>query len=921
MQKIINKKTACSRNVIPFLIALILLILVGQGFGMGLGPLPSPIPTPPPNPLTVNFLSSIPTNGGDPMRIASNGTGVIYAAVPSSGKVLKFMQDGTLAGSIDGFTKPISVAVDSSDRVYVGDNKDGSVSVTSPERKFLFSLGKGKGEFGMPGDIAVAANGSVYVTDSKNNVVKVFASDGTSLFSFGGLGAANGQMNFPAGLAVDDINKEVYVVDQINARVEVFSLGGSFLRAFGSFGSGDTQFTRPQGVYVANGKVFVADAFQSIVKVFDTAGNAAGYVGWPTEAQGNLKVPMDVVVSGTKVFVSNANDGKIKVFDLLDPQGLVITPSTVSFNTFANTNPPAQTVQIDAQVAGTPVAWTASVVSPFPIALNLTSGITLSTVTVSVDATGIVPGSYSGMVKFNANGVDYPLTVNLNVAAPPQQLFVAPDKIDLFYQQNGALPEKALSITSSGGSLQWTAATGAPWLGVSPASGTTPGAVNVSLNQNANSLAEGIYTATVSVTAPNAQGSPANIPVTLKVVVAGTIAVTTNLDAATFTISGPSPDTGSGKAWKTDEAKPGIYTIEFGYVKGYRRPAMRSFEVKTGKSVTVDVSYEPLAVANVVAVAKGAGPKNNALVRVLDLTGNPISEFRAFTTGTGGDTSFGAVVAMADIDGDGTSEIIAAPGLGRNNQAAVKVFRYDGTLLSSVGPFDRTAFGANIAVGDILGNGRHQVAMSMFKVDKTDEYNTVVIYEFSGYSLVEKSRMDIVNNSSYPANLAFGDVDGDGKLELVVSKQNEINIFAFNESLTPALVASGTLSTSAAGTSRNRAPSLMTVSAGDINGDGVDEIILGYVNGVDSFIGFYDENLKSLGTAVQVFANGQSAPSLSAMDVNGEGVAEILAGKGPSPLNAATLRIYDVNGTLLREMNAFDASTRYGVNAALGVKK
>jgi hypothetical protein len=925
-------------NGIAFLIALILLTSTGQAFGMALFPPPAPAPAP--NPLNVNFLSSIPTNSGDPTRIAVDSTGIVYAAVPSSGQVLKFSQDGATGGFIGGFTKPVSVAVDVSGRVYVGDYGDGSVSVISPAGKFLFRLGKGNGEFGVPGDIAVAGNGSVYVTDSKNSVVKVFASDGTSQFSFGSFGTAGGQMDFPTGIAVDDLNKEVYVVDHNNARVEVFDLQGSFLRTFGSFGSGDAQFTRPQGIYVVNGKVFVADAFQSTVKVFDTAGNAAGYVGEMADAQGGLRVPLDVAVSGTKVFVSNADDGKIKIFELLDPKGLVVTPSAVSFNTSVNANPPAQTVKVDSQVAASPVAWTASVASPFPVALDQTSGTTPSTVAVSVDVTGIVPGSYSGTVKLTANGIDYPLTVNLVIAAPAQQLFVAPDSISLFYQQDGALPEKALSITSTGGSLQWTAATGAPWLGVSPASGGTPGTATVSLNQSASSLGEGVYTTAVSVTAPNAAGSPVNIPVTLKVVVAGTIAVSTNLDAATFTISGPSTITGSGKTWKTDEAKPGMYTIEFGFVKGYRRPATRSFDVKTGKSVTVDVTYVPLEVANVIAVAKGPGPRNNTLVRVLDLMGNAVSEFKAFTADPGRkEIAYGAVVATADIDGDGTSEIIVAPGPGYGNQAAIKVFHYDGTLLSSVGPFPGTLYGANIAAGDILGDGRHETAMSM---TRTDGSQAVVIYEFSGYSLVEKARVNIVNSGNYPPELAFGDVDGDGKLELIVSKKGEINIFAFDENLIPTLASSGTFAASA-GTSTvgtlsiakpgkttpspggpvtDPAPSQqMTVSAGDVNGDGIDEIAVGYVNGTDSSVAFYDENLKPVGSTVQAFVNGQSAPSVSVMDANGEGVAEILAGKGPSYVNNATLRIYDFNGTLLKEITAFDASTRYGVNAAFGVKK
>ncbi len=939
MRKIMNKKTVWSEIRIPSLIAIILLLLTTHAFGMGLGTPPSP----PPAPFSATFLSSIPTNNGDPMRIAYNGTGMVYAAVPSSGKILKFTQDGTPAGSINGFTKPISVAVDGSGRMYVGDDKDGSVSVMGPAGTVLFSLGRGAGEFGKPGDIAVASNGSVYVTDSKNHVVKVFSSNGASQFSFGGYGTGAGQMDFPAGIAVDNTNSEVYVVDLNNARVEVFSLTGSFVRSFGSFGSSAAQFVRPQGIHVANGKVFVTDAFQGTVQVFDRTGNVTGQLGQTGSAQSSLTVPLGVVVNGTKVFVSNANDGKIKVYEVLDPNGLALTPSALTFNASVNANPTAQTVQVDAQVAGSALAWTESVDSPFPIVLDQTTGTTPSTVTVSVNVTGLVPGIYSGTVKFRANGVDYPLTVNLNVAAtpPPQQeLLVAPASLDMFFQKDSPLSFKAVSVTSTGGSLQWTASAGVPWLDVSPASGSTPGTVAAGLNQNVNTLAEGVYTATLSVTSPGALGSPASVPVTLRVVVAGTITVSTNLTAATFTISGPSPNTGSGTTWKTNEAKPGTYTIEFAHVKGYLRPETRTFDLATGKSVTIDVQYKPLRQANAIVAAKGPDSKNDALLRVFDLQGNLVTEFRTF------DTKYGARVATGDIDGDGYDEIIVVPGPDSRNKASVRIFRFDGSPLVSSPSFDKTEYGASVAAGDIDGDGRYEIAVSMVgngedqaaennenkdneKKNKANEdgggtRNTIIIYSVdSSYRLVEKTRLSLAagkdeHGSKYPANLAFGDVNGDHRPELIVLQGGAVRVYAFDANFSPSLIASGTANRDHEG---DDYASLMTVSAGDINGDGTDEILLGSGSDKDSVVHVLRGDLTDYGFSFTAFAKGESAPALSSMESNGDGLAEILAGEGASSDNDSTLRIYDSKGKLLREINAFGASAHSGANAAFGVKR
>lgn len=866
--------------------------------------------------LSINYLTSFPTSSGDPIRIASDSTGLLYVAAPASGKILKFSQDGSFTGALNGFKKPLSVAVDNAGNVYVGDFKDGSVSVVNAGASTpSFSLGQGKGEFGMAGDIAVGPNGLVYVTDSTNNLVKVYSAAGAFSFSFGGAGINPGQMMFPTGIAIDEAAQEVYVVDHNNGRVQVFDLNGAFKRTFGSFGSGQGRLTRPHGIAVANGNVYVADAYQSTVEVFTTAGTFVSFVGQYGTGPGGLKVPMDVSMKGTKLFVSNTDNQRIEVFDVLDSQGLTVTPSALSFSTYVGANPAAQTVKVDS-VAGAPVAWTASVASPFTVNLSPTSGTTPSTVTVGVDVAGIGAGTYSGKVNFRANGIDYPLTLNLTVLPPLQELFVSPSSVDLFHQKEGGLASKALSVTSTGGGLQWTATEAAEWLDVSPSTGSTPGTATVSLNQNADSLAEGIYTTSVTVSAPNAAGGPVSIPVSLKVVVAGTITVTTNLDEATFSITGPETYSGTGMSWQTEEARPGTYTIRFGHVKGYRRPATRTFDVKTGKTVTIDVRYQQLEVANIFAAAKGAGPNNDALIRVLDFTGKPVSEFKAFTTKNGSGTKYGAVVAAADIDDDGTSEIIAALGPGADNQAAVKVFRQDGTLLSSAGPVDNTKYGANIAAGDIFGDGRHQVAMSMTTSSRSQ---AVTIYEFDGYNLVEKAKVNISNKSDYPAKLAFGDVDGDGMLELIVSKLGEVSIYVFNETLSPTLFTTGSV---AVPNGKNGTyNSQMSVSAGDIDGDGLDEIILGYDNGVDSYAGFYDEALKAYGSAVKVFAKGRSAPSLSAMDWNGDGVSEVLAGKGANQDNDTAVRVYGSGGTMLKEIRAFDASVKYGVNAAFGVKK
>ena len=100
--------------------------------------------------------------------------------------------------------------------------------------------------------------------------------------------------------------------------------------------------------------------------------------------------------------------------------------------------------------------------------------------------------------------------------APPR-LAVTPASLAFSATQDGANPDtKSLVVANTGGgSLSYTASDNASWLSVTPATGSAP--QNLTASVNISGLAAGTYTATVTVTSPGAQGSPASIPVTLSV--------------------------------------------------------------------------------------------------------------------------------------------------------------------------------------------------------------------------------------------------------------------------------------------------------------------------------------------------------------------------------------------------------------------
>ena len=84
--------------------------------------------------------------------------------------------------------------------------------------------------------------------------------------TWGSQGAAQGQLNYPIGVAVSA--GEVFVADCGNDRIQVFRLDGTFVRTWGSQGAAQGQLNSPIGVAVSAGEVFVAEYGNHRIQVF-----------------------------------------------------------------------------------------------------------------------------------------------------------------------------------------------------------------------------------------------------------------------------------------------------------------------------------------------------------------------------------------------------------------------------------------------------------------------------------------------------------------------------------------------------------------------------------------------------------------------------------------------------------------------------
>ena len=149
--------------------------------------------------------------------------------------------------------------------------------------------------------------------------------------------------------------------------------------------------------------------------------------------------------------------------------------------------------------------------------------------TVSVDGSKLTPGTtYNGTIVVTSPGAgNSPATINVHLKVDPGTLSAPTTTLTFTQVAGGAAPAaQTIAVTGSPAALNFTVTSstqnGVNWLGATPASGTTPGNVQVTVNGAA--LAVGQYTGTVTIASTGAAGSPISVPVVLNVVAPGTLA-------------------------------------------------------------------------------------------------------------------------------------------------------------------------------------------------------------------------------------------------------------------------------------------------------------------------------------------------------------------------------------------------------------
>lgn len=256
----------------------------------------------------------------------------------------------------------------------------------------------------------------------------------------------------------------------------------------------------------------------------------------------------------------------------------------------------------------------------------------------------------------------------------------------------------------------------------------------------------------------------------------------------------------------------------------------------------------------------------------------------------------GVRVARGDVNGDGTDDMIVAAG--PNGGPHVKVF--DGVsfkLIASFFAYDRSfSGGVFVASGDINGDGFDDIITGAGAGGGPH----VRVFSSADGSLLFDSFV-YAPTFSGGVSVASGDIDGDGFEDIITGagRGGGPHVEAFSG-------ADGQLLRSFyAFPGASRAG--VYVAAGDINGDGLDDIIAGAGSGTSPNVRAYDSATGALLMNFNFATNGVGSTLLvsdsgydfgarvAATDLNGDGLLDVVVGTGPG--RPAEIRMFDAAGT------------------------
>ncbi|MFH1890901.1 MAG: S8 family serine peptidase [Candidatus Kuenenbacteria bacterium] len=262
----------------------------------------------------------------------------------------------------------------------------------------------------------------------------------------------------------------------------------------------------------------------------------------------------------------------------------------------------------------------------------------------------------------------------------------------------------------------------------------------------------------------------------------------------------------------------------------------------------------------------------------------------------------GVNTTSADLNNDGNEEIIASAPIGE--KPWIKIFSIDGKQENQFLAFEETFMGGvKTAVGDVDSDGQ----IDIIAVAQSDYAPIVKIFTPTG--MLKKEFYALNKFFTKGLNIAVADINNDNFAEIIITPRNGtspiVKIFSYNGILINQFIAGNPNSFNG-----------VNITTGDINQDGVQEIIIGNNQGSLPQVRIYTPNGHLIHQFLAYNQNFRGGVNVACADINGDGIDEIVTGAGPG--GGPHVRIFAYPNKVLSQFMAYDSKFTGGVQVSAG---